>query len=295
MNENQDQMLQELISEPPARIVSLVPSMTESLFDLGLGEKVVGITEYCVHPAQKLQGIRRIGGPKNPDLEAIIALRPDAVFANQEENTPQAVRALQAAGLRVWVTFPHSAQEALDVLWALAKIYPSSQITPPLRVLEMTLDWAQDASSVRLPLRYFCPIWQDERPDGLKWWMTFNRHTYAHDVLRLAGGDNVFAERERRYPLEADLGLAQPQAPGSSDRRYPRLTLEEIIAADPEIVLLPSEPFPFDEAECQSLVETLAGTRAARDERIYLLDGSLITWHGTRLARALQELPVFFN
>ncbi|MFU8771696.1 MAG: helical backbone metal receptor, partial [Anaerolineales bacterium] len=84
------------LSSPPKRVVSLVPSMTESLFDLGFGDAVVGITDFCVHPAEHLAGIRRIGGPKKPRLDEIIGLNPDLVLANQEENTPNTVKALES-------------------------------------------------------------------------------------------------------------------------------------------------------------------------------------------------------
>ena len=109
-------------SSPPRRVVSLVPSLTESLFDLGFGDAVVGITDYCVHPAEKLEDIPRIGGPKNPRVEDIIRLHPDLVLANWEENTRQTVEALEQAGIPVWVTFPKSVRQSLDVLWALASI-----------------------------------------------------------------------------------------------------------------------------------------------------------------------------
>jgi ABC-type hemin transport system substrate-binding protein len=108
------------------------------------------------------------------------------------------------------------------------------------------------------------------------------------------GGENCFANRERRYPLEADLGKGRPELPGERDTRYPRIGREEIIAAQPEIIFLPSEPYPYDERHCQEMVEIFTETPAGRSGRVYLVDGTLITWHGTRLARALEELPEFF-
>src|SRR5512139_3602968 len=102
---------------PPKRVVSLVPSMTESLFELGFGETLVGITDYCIYPEERLEGLPRLGGPKNPRLEDIIALQPELVLANWEENTRRTVETLEAAGVRVWVTFPKTVRQALDVLW----------------------------------------------------------------------------------------------------------------------------------------------------------------------------------
>ena len=93
---------------PPKRVVSLVPSMTESLFDLGLGDVVVGITDYCIYPAELLKNLPRVGGTKDVSEDEILDLKPDFVIANQEENSRQLVEKLEAAGIRVWVTFPKS-------------------------------------------------------------------------------------------------------------------------------------------------------------------------------------------
>src|SRR5688572_1971180 len=114
---------------PPQRIVSLVPSETETLFAFGLGARVVGATEYCVHPAAGLAGVPRVGGTKNPDLAAIRALAPDLVLANQEENRPDDVAALAAAGLAVYVSFPCTVAETLAhlrVLLALTAAPPAA-------------------------------------------------------------------------------------------------------------------------------------------------------------------------
>jgi ABC-type Fe3+-hydroxamate transport system substrate-binding protein len=276
---------------PPRRVVSLVPSLTESLFDLGLGESVVGVTDYCAEPAASLEGIPRIGGPKNPRLPEILGLQPELVLANQEENTRQAVEALEMAGLRVLVTFPKTVRQALDVLWMLVGVYGDRAAAMRLETLEITVDWAEAALGERQPKACFCPIWEDATSDGQPWWMTFNHQTYAHDVLRLAGGENVFGGRARRYPLGADLGTEAPQDPGERDTRYPRLTLDEARAADPEVILLPSEPFPFTERHLDVFRTRLEGTRAAQQGRILLVDGSLLTWHGTRLGKALSVLP----
>jgi ABC-type Fe3+-hydroxamate transport system substrate-binding protein len=270
---------------PPKRVVSLVPSMTESLCDLGFGEALVGITDYCVHPAGKLEGLPRLGGPKNPRVEDIIALQPELVLANWEENTRHSVEALEAAGVRVWVTFPQTVRQALDVLWVLADLFHSGLAAARIESLEIGLEWAQKAAQQRPPIRYFCPIWHEKTAAGRPWWMTFNQQTYPHDLLQALGGENVFAARQRRYPLEADLGLAEPQDAKERDTRYPRLSLDEVRQAAPELILLPDEPYNFSESHKEELQALLAGTPALQ------LDGSLITWHGTRLSKALQVLP----
>jgi ABC-type Fe3+-hydroxamate transport system substrate-binding protein len=280
---------------PPRRVVSLVPSLTESMFDLGLGDAVVGITDYCAHPADLLQGLPRLGSVQDPRLPDILALKPDLVLASWEDNTRQTVEALEAAKVPVWVTYPRTVQQALDVLWALAGIFQSQAASLRLKTLGLTLDWAVSAAAERKTQSYFCPLWFDQTQDGLNWWMTFNQDTYCHDLLRLLGGLNVFAERQRRYPLEADLGLAPPQDPGQADIRYPRVVLEEVRMAQPELILLPSEPFSFDEDHRQLLSDWLADTPAVQNGQLYLVDGSLITWPGTRLAHALRELPAILS
>jgi len=278
---------------PPKRVVSLVPSLTESLFDLGLGSSLVGVTDYCIYPPEAAN-LPRLGGTKNPRLKEILALKPDLVMANWEENTRQTVESLEAAGVAVWVTFPRSVAESMEVLWKIAELYRSQEAVLRLKNLEVALDWTSSAAAESDTLRCFCPIWQDQTQAGLLWWMTFNSHTYCHDLLHILGGQNVFADRERRYPLEADLGLASPIDAGEADTRYPHVTLQEVLQAQPEVILLPSEPFSFDEAHRQQIVALLASTLAVQTGRVHLVDGSLITWHGTRLARALRELPELF-
>jgi ABC-type Fe3+-hydroxamate transport system substrate-binding protein len=277
-------------SSPPRRIVSLVPSLTESLFDLGMGSTLAGITDYCIHPAEKLAGLPRLGGTKNPKVEAIIALQPDLVLASREENTREAVQALEAAGLQVWVTFPRSVDEALADLRTLADFFQSRYAYLAVDMMERSVEFLR-ASLAELPhRRVFCPIWRDEH-QGAPWYMTANAETYASDVLKLFGAENVFAGRSRRYPLEADLGLAAEEPAGERDTRYPRVTLDEIRAARPEMILLLSEPFAFGRQHIDELGELLAGTPAVESGHIHLVDGSLLTWPGTRLGKALLDLP----
>ncbi len=105
----------------------------------------------------------------------------------------------------------------------------------------------------------------------------------------------MFAERPRRYPLAADLGQADPEATGEHDTRYPRLTTQEVIDAQPELILLPDEPYAFDETHVLQVREAFASTPAAKSGRILPVDGRLVTWHGTRMARALSDLPALFS
>ncbi len=273
---------------PPQRVVSLVPSITESLFDLGVGDAVVGITDYCIYPADKLIGLPRIGGTKNPRVDEIIALEPDLIFANQEENTPAAVNALRAAGLQVVVNFPQTVEQALADVRQIAVLFQSMEAARKVEALAAAVAAARSRQTGS-GLRTFCPIWQDESSDGTRWWMTFNRHTFTHDLLELCGFANIFAERERRYPLAADLGQRLAKEAGG-DTRYPRVTQAEIIALVPEVILLPLEPFAFGPRDAEQIAQLLAGTPAAKSGRIYLVDGSYVTWPGTRMGQAVGEL-----
>ena len=276
---------------PPQRVVSLVPSLTESLFDLGLGDAVVGITDFCIHPKGKLEQLPHLGGTKNPRLADIVALHPDLVLANWEENTRGTVETLEAASIPVWVTLPRTVLESLEVLWKLVELFRSPEAQVRLEMLERSLEWTISAAEERPSVRFFCPIWYEEEKTAQSWWMTFNRNTYCHDLLVLLGGENAFAERERRYPLRADLGLELAQDPGERDIRYPRVVLDEIRNARPDLILLPDEPFLFDETHRQMFIDLLPDVPAVENGRVHCIDGSLISWHGTRLAYALQILP----
>ena len=282
-------------NQPPSRVVCLVPSVTESLFEFGLGGHLVGVTDFCRPSDDNSTRLKRVGGTRSPKLEAILDLEPDLVIANMEENSKPSVEALEDAGLKVWVTFPRTVQGALDLLWALTSLFRVNEPAAKIKALEVSLEWTARAAEDGRRARVFCPIWMEAPEGGTPWFMTFNRDTYAHDLLASCGGANVFADRERRYPLAADLGQAEPEDPGDRDVRYPHVTLDEIQQAGPEVILLPDEPFSFDETHVESIVSWLGDTPAVQSGRVHLVDGSLITWHGTRLGRALAELPRYFG
>lgn len=288
------QALEIPVETPPQRIVSLVPSMTETLFDLGLGQRLVGRTEYCVFPADKVAALPIVGGTKNPDIARILELRPDLVIVNQEENRREDAEALQAAGVPVWVTFPKTVQDVLNLLWNIMYTFDETTYAPRVRVIEQTYDWLNAISEARElenPCRVFVPIWLNPL-------MTINADTYVHDVLRVCGGMNVFADRERLFPLAADLGRAEPYPPDDRrvqgrDTRYPRVTWEEVEARQPDVIVLPNEPFVFDESHVPLFAKL--DVPAARNGRIHLIEGSLLTWHGTRVAHAMNTLPKLFQ
>ncbi len=260
-------MFEKLPENSPRRVVSLLPSMTESLFDLELGHTLVGVTDFCTEPADKVGEIQRVGGTKTPRVDTILALKPELVLANQEENSREAVEELRASGVAVWVTFPKTVRAALDDLWQVVRCFRSEAGITRLRTLEQAYEWASLAHAAEPAVPYFCPIWQTVRGGKDVEWITFNVDTYVHDLLRLLGGENVFA------------GLQE---------RYPTVTLAEVRAAQPAVVVLPSEPYAFS-AEDQRRIEDWLGA-----VRLIRVEGSLITWNGTRLGRALAQLGALF-
>jgi ABC-type Fe3+-hydroxamate transport system substrate-binding protein len=277
----------------PQRVVSLVPSMTDTLFTLGIGPRVIAVTDYCTDPPEGVANLPKVGGTKNPDIDQIIALGPDLVLMNSEENRRADQQALEAAGIPTWVTEPRTVHDALNMLWIVMDIFETPHMSGSVRQIEVSFDYTELAmrSEDITPVSVFVPIWRDP-------WMTFNEDTYIHDVLSVCGGHNVFAERLRLIPLRADLGEAEPLPDDhhrveGQDRRYPRVTLGEVEEKQPEVILLPSEPYDFSEADAEIFYNL--DIPAATNKHIYTVDGKILTWHGTRLALALQELPPIFD
>lgn len=277
-------------SDAPNRVVSLVPSMTDSLYELGAGAALVGVTTFCPRRLGDGKEPARVGGTHDFDVDSVVALKPDLILANQEENPKDLVLALEAAGLSVWLTFPKDVEEVIEILYTLVRLFRLPEAVPRVQTLELTLDWTRRASPARRS-RVFCPIWLQQGTGVEPWYMTFNGDTYAHDVLWRCHGENIFRQRIRHYPLEADLGQVDPEPAGERDTRYPRVTLREVLELDPEIILLPSEPFPFAQDHKQLVSDHFAGTSAVTTGEVHLVDGRLLAWHGTRLASALANLP----
>ena len=270
----------------PRRIVSLVPSVTEILFDFGYGEQVAALTDYCTEPAAGVAGKKTIGGTKNPDVTAIIDLQPQLVLAVAEENRRVDVDRLAGAGLPVYVFEPRSVRDGVDLLWRIADLLGCRlQVAGRIEAIEGALADTEAIAATRPPVRVFCPIWKDP-------YMTINHDTYIHAMLTACGGDNVFAERRRRFPLAADLGrrteAVEPRHE-ARDRRYPRVTLEEMAAHRPEVILLPDEPYPFSEADLSDFAP-FASVPAVRDARVHLIDGKIVSWYGPRIGSSLRAL-----
>jgi ABC-type Fe3+-hydroxamate transport system substrate-binding protein len=248
------------LDAPAQRIVSLVPSLTEWLFSIGAGERVVGITDYCIEPAAALAGLPRLQGTKNPDRAAIMALRPDLVLADQEENRERDVLSLEAARIPVYVTAMRSVADVSLQLAALADVLGlTEQAAPDLDKLRATITVAERAAD-QGRVKTLAFIWRDP-------WMAVGAETYANDVLRLGGIDNLAC-----------------QLPG----RYPRAALDNFMALQPELILLPSEPYPFAEYDRGAFMP-YGEVPAVREQRIILCDGMALTWPGPRTLDALRS------
>jgi len=255
------------LPRPPRRIVSLIPSVTETLCHLGLAEALVGVTAYCVEPRDVVRGKTRIGGEKDPDLQAIRALAPDLVVANVEENVREHVETLRAWGIAVWVTYPRTVAQGLAMIRELGEVTgTTAQAEAILAELEPLHARVRAATARRPPVPVFYPIWRQP-------WMTIGRDTYIHDLLAVCGAANVFADRPARYPT---------------------VTLDEMAARRPAVIVLPDEPFRFRRAHLADFAP-FADVPAVRDGRIHLVDGKPFSWHGPRVGEALRALPALFG
>ncbi|CAM2910495.1 helical backbone metal receptor [Skermania piniformis] len=196
-------------SGPARRIVSLVPSLTESVAGTDPAA-LVGATDWCTHPADL--AVPRVRGTKNPDLRAVLALAPDVVLANQEENRRRDVERLRAAGLAVWVTRIETLDQAFDSLRRMFAEALGWRVPDWLGAAERV--WAGPAPDRGAVV---VPVWRDP-------WMVVGRSTFTGDLLHRLGYRNVFADHPDRYP---------------------RLPLADLLSQSPDVVLLPDEPYPF--------------------------------------------------
>lgn len=268
---------------PAQRVVSLVPSDTETVVGLGAGKALVGRTDYCVEPAS-VRDLPTVGGTKDASVEQILALKPDLVLANQEENTRDLVHRLEQGGARVFVSFPTTAMQAIGHVATLSRLLfagrPSQQAKDLVAAGYEQLQVKAGKDAARRP-RVFFPIWREPL-------MTINGETFISDMIERAGGTNIFADRARRYPLAADLNPAvMPNESTGRDVRYPRVTVDELVERAPDIVILPDEPHDFS-AEDQAFFEALP-IPAAKLGRVIRTSGKDWMWPGMRTIRGLQS------
>ncbi|TVQ05422.1 MAG: hypothetical protein EA359_03140 [Balneolaceae bacterium] len=238
----------------PSRIISLVPSLTELLFDLGLGYRVVGRTRFCIHPAEKVGDVPIIGGTKNPRIDKIRELRPDLIIANKEENRPEDVMELEK-DFKVMVTEISTIEEALfaihDIGWACGV---QEQAKEMIHNIQQQMDGVPDEEP--LSAAYF--IWRDP-------WMSVGRDTYIHSVMDHWKLENVYAD----------------------ELRYPKTTLYELSLKKPRLILLSSEPYPFKEKNIKEVGDACPGSN------IVLVNGEWFSWYGSRMLHAFRHLNIF--
>src|SRR5262249_4252770 len=176
----------------PRRIVSLVPSLTETLFALGLGDAMAGCTIFCTEPAEGVARLTRVGGEKNPGLDVIRDLGTDLVVANVEENVREHIETLRGWGIAVYVAYPRTVADGVRLIADLGRLTGAAAAGESIATgLAAGLERRRVEPALRS--RVFCPIWR--RP-----YMTINGDTYISDMLRVCGGDNVFREWPGRYP-----------------------------------------------------------------------------------------------
>ena len=239
------------------KLVSLCPSLTELVFDLGAGDALVARTKFCVHPADRVEAVEKVGGTKNPKIERIIELAPDLVLMNEEENRREDAVALEAAGLRVHTSMPRTAADTAAMVRAIGIALARSREAERIASdIERRADRVRRHAVHYPTIRYACLIWREPI-------MTVNDDTFIAGLMALPGGQNVF---------------------GARDTRYPTITADELHDADPLLVLLPNEPFPFQDKHADELA---ALSRLPRD-RFRLVDGEMLSWHGSRTPRGID-------
>jgi ABC-type Fe3+-hydroxamate transport system substrate-binding protein len=242
---------------PPQRIVSLVPSQTELLYDLGLGERVVGITKFCVHPADWFQSKQRIGGTKTVHFEKIAALEPDLIIGNKEENVREQIEAL-AERYPVWMSDVVYLEDALTMIESVGQLTNTSTQAMLLtsKIKAAFAQWAVGPTALSSRPRVAYLIWR-------KPWMLAASGTFIHTMLQQAGFDNAFVHLER----------------------YPEVSAATLAEATPDYILLSSEPFPFQGKHITELHELCP------DSHIRLVDGEMFSWYGSRL----QHFPKYIS
>lgn len=248
-----DQMGREVRFEYyPERIVSVVPSQTELLYDLGLDKEVVGITKFCVHPDEWFRNKERVGGTKKLHLDKIRELKPDLIIANKEENTQEEIEEL-AKEFPVWISDINNLPSAMNMIQALGQV--TGMEGKANKLVEELVQGFNDLNKANTPKRVAYFIWRDP-------WMSIGNDTFIHSMIQTIGWQNVLA----------------------NETRYPEITLEELKKYEPELVLLSSEPFPFKEQHIEEVKAVLP------DAEVKLVDGEMFSWYGSRLKKAIPYL-----
>ena len=238
------------IPKKPMRIVSLVPSQTELLFDLGLGDRVVGITKFCIHPKEWFRSKVRVGGTKQINLDKVIALSPDLIIGNKEENTKEDIAALEQH-FPVWMSDIFNLQDAVKAINLIGSI--TNTASEAKQIGEQIIHSFAALNGLKTHNRCAYLIWHD--PD-----MVAANNTFIDNMISKLGLLNAFEDRDR----------------------YPVITDQDLVAAAIDYLLLSSEPFPFSEKHILHYQQLLPNVK------ILLVDGEYFSWYGSRLLGAPQ-------
>jgi ABC-type Fe3+-hydroxamate transport system substrate-binding protein len=257
-----DQMMRKVeISSSPMRIISLVPSQTELLFDLGLNVELVGITKFCIHPKQWLKDKTIVGGTKQLNHPKIEALKPDLIIGNKEENSRAEIEVLMQQ-YPVWMSDINNLEEALKMIESIANITQTSQQGNQLITnIKLEFELLPNANPSKKRIAYF--IWN-------KPMMVAGKDNFINHILSRLGFENVFANQ-----------LNSPQI----SYRYPQITSTELAAAAPDTIYLSSEPFPFKDMHIEQFKAICPFAE------IKIIDGEMFSWYGSRLSLA----PAYFK
>lgn len=232
----------------PERIVSLVPSQTELLYDLGLEDRVVGITKFCIYPEVWFRNKNRVGGTKNVDFEKLKALKPDLIIANKEENAQADIEALQKL-YPVYVSDIFNEEEACTMIEDVGKL--TGTIKEASSIVEKVKKDFEEFPKINAKVLYF--IWSNP-------YMVVGANTFIGHLINKLGMTNCIVEQKERY-IE--------------------ISKEEIVQLEPACLLLSSEPFPFSEKHIEEFKTFYKGD-------IMLVDGELFSWYGSRMLKMKQ-------
>ena len=236
------------INNPPQRIISLVPSQTELLYDLGLDKEVAGITKFCIHPDHWFRNKTRVGGTKQVKMDIIHQLQPDLIIANKEENVKEQVEEL-ARHYPAWVSNINTLDDALLMIREIGSITAKEKAAQ--KIVTRIKDNFESLKTPGFRLKTGYLIWKDP-------YMTVGGDTFIHNMLEAAGFENVFSEQ----------------------KRYPAISIDELKNSGCELLLLSSEPYPFKQKHMDELQQHLPSTK------IMLADGEMFSWYGSRLLKA---------
>jgi ABC-type Fe3+-hydroxamate transport system substrate-binding protein len=237
------------------RIISLVPSLTDLLFSFGLEESIIGVTKYCIFPPQAQSQPRTIvGGTKNPNINLIKSLNPDLILLNKEEN--QLKHFNQLIDYPVFVTYPKTTSEALKLFHDLKELFQIERV-PELDKLNDLIQNIQFKVKLLPKKKVFCPIWKNP-------WISFNHDTFASSMIDLCGGENIL-----NYEID----------------RYPKISLEKILKLEPEIILLPDEPYKFELSDKLELLEL----GISKPFSVHLIPGTF-HWYSFKMIESIVNL-----